>query len=135
TQSCIEDVPPHRRWGGDPSGGWGRGDWLGAFYPSTIRSAADGSPPHELRSQGGTYSSVLSPSAAASPPSPSASSPSTVGTSPAAASSSSSAFIADGETIVATVKSSSSFHGTTPSGSLTSLMWIESPISRPVRSI
>src|SRR3954464_9628515 len=65
-------------------------------------------------------------------PSPSGSSPSsTVGTSPAAAVSSSSAFIADGATIVATVKSSSWFAAVTPSGSFTWLIWIESPISSP----
>jgi len=33
--------------------------------------------------------------------------------------------------MVATVKSSSVFAGTTPSGSLTWPMWIESPISSP----
>src|SRR5215213_2437000 len=55
-------------------------------------------------------------------PSPSASSPSTVGTASAAAASSSSAFIADGATMVATVKSSSVFAGVTPSGSFTWLM-------------
>ena len=43
----------HAQHGGGVSG-------ASAFYPSTIPSAGNGSPPHELRSQGGTYWSIFS---------------------------------------------------------------------------
>src|SRR5438128_7807957 len=87
----------------------GRGPRGGACQAQSPRSPHPNPSPE---GEGKPYSSFFSPSAA-SPPSPSApSSPSspTVGTSPsAAAASSSSCFIADGATIVATVKSSSLF--------------------------
>src|SRR4051812_12695240 len=51
----------------------------------------------------------------------------------AAAASSASDFIADGATSVTTVKSPW-IAGTTPDGSLMSLMWMELPASRPFRS-
>jgi anthraniloyl-CoA monooxygenase len=45
--SCSDGEGNHAQHGGGVAG-------AGIFYPSTIESSFDGSPPHELRSQGGT---------------------------------------------------------------------------------